>query len=471
MSLWSDVIKIARAIGDSINARESATLAWLGVGLIAVLLYPTARRAFFALIKTLFSPVLLRINLLMSLWAAGSVWILSHVGLWTLANLKTTLVWWLTFAFVSFMDLQKKWDDPKVAVLGQVRELLAATVIITFVAETYTFSFWVELLLLPIAGVVAMLAVVAASDPDHAPVRKLSNGLLTIMGLAVLLHAALVVAHDPSAFLTLANLREFTTPILLSLMYLPFLFLLACYMAFELQTLRIKWVIDAPRLRFYAALRVLFAFGLDPPTMRRWNRSLSERTLRSRADIDRSINSVRAHQQREANPPPVYFEDGWSPYAAAAFLADQGLKPGDWHESGLFWQATAASREIKTPGWDNRLGYEVWGDEYIATELRLVLRLNWPQDEPSRDLSCEIFFQAVAALLHRALGADYAEAALSAIAERKPKRHEDPLYSVALTEEPRGLDDKESDLRLVITHRRHVGLEARVLAAEATEED
>lgn len=83
---------------DILNPRETATLIWF-ILIFGLLIWKAkAWGALLGLVRSFCKPIILGTVTMMAAWVAGSAWLLWHLGLWGGGNLKTTLVWFVTFA-------------------------------------------------------------------------------------------------------------------------------------------------------------------------------------------------------------------------------------------------------------------------------------------------------------------------------------------------------------------------------------
>src|SRR5207247_10096974 len=110
---------------------------------------------------------------------------------------------------------------------------LKFAVVLDFVLKLYIFNLAVELVLLPFLAMLAMLAVVAATKDEYKPARKLIDRVTAIIGFGFLIYALLNIIGTPRGFATVQNLEDFSTPIALSLAFLPFVYAAALFMAYE----------------------------------------------------------------------------------------------------------------------------------------------------------------------------------------------------------------------------------------------
>lgn len=363
--------------GLALNNREIATLVWAAVALIAFGLKREGRAAMGGVLKAFFQPLLLAALAIATLWIGGCVALMAREGLWEVANLKTTIVWAATFAFVTMFDIEKI-GKPGFAG-GIVRDTINATVLVVFVAEFATFTLFGELVFVPFLVLLSLLRAVAATKAELATVRKLLDSLAVLVGLGLLAYSVYRIAQEFAEFAQRSTALEFTAPILLSLLFLPFIFVFGLWVTYERVFSAFIYAVPDAQLRRYARWRGMLTFGLDLEGLDRWRNALVRIRPATREELDASLTGIRAAQGREKNPPNVAPDDGWSPYAAKAFLEVHGLGTNAWQDLGEGeWSCSAPLLDIDDGLLANRLGYYLLGDAIAAKRLRLKLYINTP---------------------------------------------------------------------------------------------
>lgn len=436
-----------------LNDREIAILIW-GVGLFAFLVVKAkAWPAVVGIFRSFWKPVILLSIGFMALYVEASVWVLWHIGLWTTDNLKTTLVWFATFAVGWIFDL-KRWEaDPVEDVRVTLKEVLSVTTLVTFVTEVYTFNLIGELLVVPVVSFVALMAAFAQGRSQSRMVANLFNGILAVIGLSLLGYAAYRLVGDLHGFATADTGREFAVPGLLSLLFIPFMYVFNIWNAYSgvLRTMSIS--IKDEKLQHHARVRAFFWFGLNVGLLRRWKATLFRTKIDSVEALRRSVATMKAARLREWEPPLVDAEDGWSPHLARQFLVGQELTPGPYNPSYGEWRASTTLQKLG-PGFDaDNIAYYVTGTEDAATQLRVKLNVNNPDEAEGVEQSLAALRKAGATLIAAALG-DEAESVIDRLAEAPSDRAQSAHASVWFEESdpfPRG----GYALMLTIEHREY----------------
>jgi hypothetical protein len=384
--------------GFALNNREIATLVWSAIAIAAFGLKQEGRSAMWAVVRALCQPILLSALAVATLWIGGCVILMEREGLWEVANLKTTVVWAVTFAFVTMFDIErigKPGFADKV-----VRDTINATAVVVFIAEFATFGLLAELAFVPFLVFLTLLRAISETKLEFAPVRKLLNGLAILVGAVIFAWSVFMIATEFTAFAQRSTALEFSVPIVLSLLFLPFIFVFGRWVAYERVFSAFIYAVPDPALRRYTRWRGLMAFGPDVEGLDRWRNLLVRERPGTRIEVDEAVVAIKVAQGREKNPPAVGVDEGWSPYAAKVFLEAQGLPTNAWQDLGDGeWSCSATLLDIDGGLMPNRLGYYLVGDALTARRLRLKLYINSPEAAPAAEAR---FVEVAAILLEKA---------------------------------------------------------------------
>lgn len=396
-------------IGD-LNNREIALLVWMGLAFGLPMLIPSVRRAFGEVVRAFLQPPILKCIAAAAAYTAACVAALTAVDLWDLPNLKTTIVWFASFTIVAMMEATRAGESlRRLPVLA--KETIAVTALVVFIAETYPFPLWGELLFVPSVVLVSLCAEIAKRKPELARTVPVFTFLQAAFGFWALGYALWWAASDLPGFMTMDNLREFVVPILLSLMFLPFLFFLTLFIAYQTAAVRVRFAIPDKKLGLYALVRGMAAFGYDLDRFDRYLRDPRWHDNPTRQTVRDIIAELRLQRRHERSPPPVNPADGWSPHLAREFLTRFGLRTNDYHRSFEDWWAQSSMVKVGGDVFDDHLSYRIYGIQPAATRLKLALDVT----EPGTPEASEAKFYAVGSeLIRQAVGPREAEAFLLA---------------------------------------------------------
>jgi hypothetical protein len=422
------------AIINSISDREIASAIWLAAFVAFVLINKSTRDSLGAVIRALFQPALMIPLGIAALYATGEIFLLSYMGWWSAANLKTTIIWLVTFAFVTMFEVATAKN--RKAGLGKITaEIVGVAVLITFIAELYSFPLIVELIALPFVTIVVLMAEMAKHKPEHAPVAKLMGCLSGLIGSSYIgfsLWKSVELWRDT---FTWANWLELIIPIILSVAFLPFLYVWRTYVAYNEMFTSISIFAIEKALVPYARWLAITRIRTNLDLLERWQKSIQSARPANKIELKRTLTALLALKEREARPPTVPPKEGWSPYLAMQFLADIGVETGHYnyrHEDE--WGASSTMREVgKGDGiWRNNIAYYIDGTKHADTVLKVKLNVNVTADRTEAE---DIFLLHAMHLLEQAVSFDAMERLKMQIASLKDFQADIPFGSVSLTRE------------------------------------
>lgn len=383
----------------NLDNREIAFLTWsvlLGGGLIWKQGRP---QELGALLRTLVKRPILCVLGTAACYVATCVWLLSIPGWWQKSNLKTTLMWAFGFALVSMFNYEKV-ASGKTYFRAVVVEAVGITACVSFISSSYTFSLLSEVILAFALITLVVLSAISERDGALKSVKALATALLVLLSLLMLGNSLYQIFTNVRDFTTSHTAREFALPVLLTSMFLPFLYGLYVYVTYERVFGSFDFSIKDPLLRLHARRKAVVGFWLDTVGLERWRRHAALFELRSLGDIDESIREVKQARNREKRPYRVPPPLGWLPGQATSFLSSLGLSTNDYHRSHEGWWANSTYLDLGQETLPNNVAYYVSGDEFVVRKLKLVLNVNVPE---SAERIYERFSEMVSTLLKSAI--------------------------------------------------------------------
>ncbi len=217
---------------NTLNNREKAIGIWLMVFVVWAFSKKEIRSSLWSVFKSMFFTKLAFVFLGTILYTSLIVGILWKFNLWSPLLIKDAVFWIIGTGYVLLMNLSKdsqKGDYFKKTALDSIK----LTVVLEFVLSLYSFNFWVEILLIPILFFVVAMNAYAGLKAEYKPVQRLTNWLLIIAGGYNIVFAFSQALGHYRDLATLYNLQVFILPPILSVSFLPFLYLFALFMAYE----------------------------------------------------------------------------------------------------------------------------------------------------------------------------------------------------------------------------------------------
>ena len=384
---------------DILNNRELATGLWSFVFIVWACTKSEIRAAFKQMVLTFLNKYILIFTSLMGLYTLSLVFALDSVGLWENHQIKNVIFWFFSAGMYSLFQVTKAAEQPNFFT-NAVKDNLKITVVLQFIVTVYTFSFWVELIVVPaMTFLVAMLAF-SEGRKEYQVVSTHLNKLMELIGYFIVLYTIYRLATDFGEFGKTKTAYDLLVPVTLSICLLPFIYLVAVFNNYQLVFTRLKFLIKAKPIRFYAKLSAIRKLNLRFAKLHRWADSLSLKNVTSKKDVDASFEALFRQLKDERNPPMVNAKDGWSPFKANKFLETHGLKTAQYKNIyDDVWHMSSPYLDIGDEILPNNIAYYVEGTRDAAKTLTLKLNVN----EPDRaEESHKAFEEIVSALFEKA---------------------------------------------------------------------
>ena len=351
-------------------------------------------------------------------YIALCVGLLSLASFWQWSDLKTTLFWAGGFALLALVNFQKI-EAGRAFVRAVLLESVGINAFLSFITASHTFGLWLELALTSSLILLGLTYAVAERDEKLKSAKNFASVLFAALALLQLANSGYHIVIGLRSFATLDTAREFFVPIILTLMFLPFLYGLYVYTVYERAVAVFRQTTSDPLLRAGILRKLVIGFGLDTSGLEKWRRHTGLFPPEIPTDVDSSIAEIRAARRRERQPYRVEPAYGWLPNHATRFLTSAGLPTNDYHRSYDGWSACSLYRELGHDLLPNNLAYYIDGDQFVVSQLKVMLNINTPT---SSSEAYESFFETVRLLARSAVpGIVNFEGELSLISSGAPQ--------------------------------------------------
>ncbi len=210
------------------NTRELATVLWVVTMLSVGLTRPGIRQSLLSIAKAFVQRTIL-VTFAAYIGLLGAAVYLAYRGnLWTPKLLTPTLFWFFLSGVVLLFGITEAGKHDRFFRTIMLRTL-GAGAFIEFLVGIKTFHIIVELLLQPVVVVLVLLAAVVGTKPDLRPVESAAGWLTGLIGIALLALTIRSIVMERATFDFGLQLRQLTLPIWLTLVSLPFLYVMALY--------------------------------------------------------------------------------------------------------------------------------------------------------------------------------------------------------------------------------------------------
>ena len=278
----------------ALNNREIAIIIWISIFLIWTLLKPSIRKSFIELLKAFFLKKIIISTILMFLYISFMVGLTYQMGFWKPSQIKNTIIWTLFVAFLMLANINKFSED-EIFFRKTVLDNFKLIIFLEFILNFYVFNIVIEIILFPIMVLLVTTLAFAETDPKNKQVETVLNAILIILGIIFLLIAVYNIYSNYKSFLTVDNLRDFLLPPIFSIMFLPFIYLMALYVRYEILFMRLGFFIEDPVVRRYAKIKFLFSFQFNLKRLKNWSRRLTGGQIKNKEDVLKTIRNFKAN--------------------------------------------------------------------------------------------------------------------------------------------------------------------------------
>lgn len=267
--------------------REIAIGIWILIVFAWLMQDPKIRNSVGRLLRAFMSKVIIVSSALMVTYVTVMIIGLSKVGLWDKSFLKETIFWILGVGSVQLFSANKANQEARYfspLLLDQLKWVA----VLEFVVEFYSFNLLVELAFVPLLVLLGATNAYAETKEEYRSVKKLTNVLMILIGLMALLFSLYKVAVDAESLLTLDNFRLLILFPVMTALYLPFLYIVALYMAYESITWR--WTFfnkDDPAFVKWAKWKLLQYGGVNLKKVNGlWDGRLKLLNVKTKQDVE-----------------------------------------------------------------------------------------------------------------------------------------------------------------------------------------
>ena len=243
---------------ESFSNREISVVFW--TFLIVIIFFFMNISGSKHLVKSFFARKLVFIYGVMAVYLSTIIYFLYRIKLWETSLFKDFIFWLITSAFVmllNFNKLQSSKDFKNIFL-----QLLTISAIAEFIAGNYNFSLIKEMLLIPAVTFISLLAIVAEQKKrENARVIKLLNSILSFLGFFILGYVIFRLIQSPLELFSLGNLKAFLFTPLLTIFFIPFVFILVVYSKYELIFMNINHYKFLSKRRKSEIKLAIFMFG------------------------------------------------------------------------------------------------------------------------------------------------------------------------------------------------------------------
>ena len=270
--------------------REISIIIWLTIFLLLAFTKKGVLKSFGHLIKTFFQQKIIDIVLLMIIYVELIVLGLTLIGFWELSLLKDTILWTVFVGFLLLMKMSKI-NSENGYLKSILKDSIKGIIIIEFIANFYNFSLVAELILIPIMTVVGVSQVFTQDKPEYKPVEKLFNGITSLFGVIVLTYTIYRISREFGEFANLLTLKSFLNPIILTFLFIPFLYFVATWSLYENVILTLSRRLKKKKHKQYLKRKMFKQFWFNRTKLKEFHKEMRFEPIMNKEDINRILKT------------------------------------------------------------------------------------------------------------------------------------------------------------------------------------
>lgn len=266
---------------------------WLGLAILFFLTQKGIRRSIGGIIKLLFSPRLLTSIIIMLVYSSLIIFCLFELNLWDKSMLKDSIYWVFGVAFILQMNVNEALKEERYfkKILSDNFKLI---ILLEFISNLYAFGFIAELILVPILIIIFALSAYVETRNEDPRVKTLLNTLLSFYGIVVIVYTIIEIVKDLDSFFAVENLRSFIFPLIMIILFFPFLYLYSLYVLYESFFSMIKVSSREDKNYYKYAKRKLFKICfLNLRKLKKFSKELILWKIKSTEEFDVAVNEIR----------------------------------------------------------------------------------------------------------------------------------------------------------------------------------
>lgn len=275
---------------DIFSTRELATAFWTGIILVAVgmaiVTNKKARKSFIEVLKCFFGRKIRMLWEIYFLYIGIITFLFSRLPIWESIYLKDIIIWTLFSGLTICINAVAGEADEKY-ILKVLKDNIRFTMVTELLLSTFTFSFWVELIIIPITTVIVLFDTVAEHKSDAIAVHKLLQDVIAFAGLCVILQTVRVEILEYRELNVINTLVSFFIPIVYLLLVTPLEYAFELYSKYEMLFIQMHFKEPSDKMvRRKRHLKVIKVCGLSVKRIMLFQKQCIPRMYISMPDVE-----------------------------------------------------------------------------------------------------------------------------------------------------------------------------------------
>lgn len=280
-------------IKELFDNRELAIIIWAIIFFVWALSKKRIRYSFVDVLKAFSVKVIIVSTFMMLLYICGMIYVFYKIKFWEITNLFDTILWVLGVTLIMYVNLNKTRDEG--FFIKILEDNLRLFIVLEFVINLYIFDLWIELILIPFLILIGLKldSSIYSKYKKFESLLNIMNKIIVIFGLCFLIFTLNNIVTDSQESMSIDNLRDYLLPLVFSLVFLPYIFLMALYLVYELIFLHINHLAKNPSQAKYVKRRTICAFHFNLGALNNWVKRIVILDFNIEENIDLAINEVK----------------------------------------------------------------------------------------------------------------------------------------------------------------------------------
>ena len=275
---------------DIFSTRELATAFWTGIILVAVgmaiVTNKKARKSFIEVLKCFFGRKIRMLWEIYFLYIGIITFLFSRLPIWESIYLKDIIIWTFFSGLTICINAVAGEADEKY-ILKVLKDNIRFTMVTELLLSAFTFSFWVELIIIPITTVIVLFDTVAEHKSDAIAVHKLLQDVIAFAGLCVILQTVRVGILEYRELNVINTLVSFFIPIVYLLLVTPLEYAFELYSKYEMLFIQMHFKEPSDKMvRRKRHLKVIKVCGLSVKRIMLFQKQCIPRMYISMPDVE-----------------------------------------------------------------------------------------------------------------------------------------------------------------------------------------
>lgn len=277
------------------TTRETAIGIFILIVIVYCLVSSKIRKSLLNVLAVAFNWKFFVLYLSIIIYTAVAIYGLCLIGLWNIGMLKDTIIWVL-FTGINLCFKAVDNMNKKLFFTNTLKSTFLFTIIIEFITSTYTFSLWIEIVTIFLIIFIGCLKVVAESDRNTKSIIGALNILVIVYGIICIIYSVIKATIDYQNFISVNTFLSFILPIILMLIFIPFIYILSMQILYEDIFIRVKSSVRKnKKLYRYLKLKTRKTFFLRLFKLEKFRQSpmFSNELFRTREEIDNFFTNLK----------------------------------------------------------------------------------------------------------------------------------------------------------------------------------